>query len=1318
MHRYVKKGIKYMLLAFFMMLIVLFAALYYLLSTTGGLRYLIDTTNSLLKDTVEITADIKEGSVLDGFHTDSLLKVDVKDVVIIKADRFHIDYKLLGYLVTDIFRVEKLEADKLEVILTYESEPEDENEIDPDPYGDNFDLAINFPVKIKIEDLFLKDFAYLSDIVDVRVKSGHLKLEASGDTAKIVSGYTDDVDVHLKYESEEEDSPLNEVKGFDDGNGKIDRLYTVRLPLHAVIDNFSINRGRYHMDGYDTGTVYAFVSADWSDTKLTVNSVRASHNLGSVSAKGSMDFTRFYTMDFDIHGNGHQNYYNLSHYDGSLYSLSGNGTLKGDLVDLNLKAHLDRPSEVDFDIRLNSLSDLLPVSLNLCSDKITYPLNETMLLRNPKLNFKNNDFNTFYEYYVQVQKELSPEVKEDRFTRSRSSLSDVKLNLEGYILDNMNVNFSAIANGLGFKNLRLNLNSETSLTKSTISSLSIKGITGTREVNGNISGLITYDDEYSFTGQATLCAGDIGGISEYLEGEFSFDIQGDAHYRSDNDSFSVHVEDLDSTFSILDRKTSFEAKNLNIDSNRTLNFDLISIRQADNFLSLKGNAQEDEIIRGEYDFKELKLLYPGVDGSLSGRLNIKGDLYSPKISLVGKSDFLRFKDVLLSDVALDLIYDTQKQSFSNALIAKTVRLPKIRRNYSNCSVDLSGSVENHDATINCGTNEGSFASAHGSYDRENSVYKGKVSNLVIVTKIIDTIYLEKPVEFDYEIKSRSGSFSDISLKGGTANLVFTDGQINPGSFSSRFKIDNLNLNVVSKLLPEGFDLTGTLDGRGSYRYADGYSFIESDMTASSGIFKHDSLVLPYENAKLELSTNQHSIDSHFDLNFAKRLGSLKLNASISDYLSSRKLSGDIDLRDFNLILLSNVNSSVNSVLGKANIKGNLGGTLEHPMLFGNAKVAGEINPTVNIGYIDKFELNLNANGDNGSVDGVVSLNQSNAYIKGDLNWKDKLSGQLNLNAESLPVFLMGKGEAYTDITAKATFGDNIAFNGDVFVKSARIKFKDLETKSVSPSSDVIFVNEKSNLYTEAKKSQINSAASVDDEISINVKLSDNIKVDALGVKGRLEGGVSINKEAGKRKLRSSGKISLVNGRADLYGHKFVVNKADSVFKDDIDNPLLYAEVVCDPSYVENDVLAGVKITGRAKDPAITLFSNPAMSQNEILSYILYGHGLEKTSDTNADRSSTQFLTSIGLGTTSGLLNSIVGVFGMDGVQIGSSGTGNDSQVELQTYITSKIRLSYGYGIFNSVQEFKLRYEIMNRLYAEIASSVGDSIDLIYSFESD
>ena len=146
-------------------------------------------------------------------------------------------------------------------------------------------------------------------------------------------------------------------------------------------------------------------------------------------------------------------------------------------------------------------------------------------------------------------------------------------------------------------------------------------------------------------------------------------------------------------------------------------------------------------------------------------------------------------------------------------------------------------------------------------------------------------------------------------------------------------------------------------------------------------------------------------------------------------------------------------------------------------------------------------------------------------------------------------------------------------------------------------------------------------------------------------------------------------------------------------------------------------MAGVRAKGRSDDLNITLFSMPAMSQNEILSYLLYGHGLEKSTVTgNSDNSSAQLLMTLGLGTTTGILNSVVGIFGMDGVQLGSSGTGDDTQVEVQTYLSNRIRLSYGYGVFNSVNEFKLRYEIMRRLYAEFISSLDQSIDLIYSFE--
>ena len=128
-----------------------------------------------------------------------------------------------------------------------------------------------------------------------------------------------------------------------------------------------------------------------------------------------------------------------------------------------------------------------------------------------------------------------------------------------------------------------------------------------------------------------------------------------------------------------------------------------------------------------------------------------------------------------------------------------------------------------------------------------------------------------------------------------------------------------------------------------------------------------------------------------------------------------------------------------------------------------------------------------------------------------------------------------------------------------------------------------------------------------------------------------------------------------------------------------------------------------------------MFSRPAMSENEILSYILYGHGLEKSSATQ-DANNGALLLGLGLSSTTSLVNSIVGVLGFQDVQVGASGSGDEAQVSVQGYLTKKIRISYGYGIYNAVGEFKVRYELVRKLYAEFVSSVDQAVDLIYSFE--
>ncbi|KSB27406.1 hypothetical protein LFZ20_19685, partial [Salmonella enterica subsp. enterica serovar Johannesburg str. SA20025782] len=60
---------------------------------------------------------------------------------------------------------------------------------------------------------------------------------------------------------------------------------------------------------------------------------------------------------------------------------------------------------------------------------------------------------------------------------------------------------------------------------------------------------------------------------------------------------------------------------------------------------------------------------------------------------------------------------------------------------------------------------------------------------------------------------------------------------------------------------------------------------------------------------------------------------------------------------------------------------------------------------------------------------------------------------------------------------------------------------------------------------------------------------------------------------------------------------------------------------------EDDVIAGVRVTGTADEPKAEIFSDPAMPQAEALSYLLRGQGL----DSNQSDSAAMTSMLIGLG---------------------------------------------------------------------------------------
>ena len=72
-----------------------------------------------------------------------------------------------------------------------------------------------------------------------------------------------------------------------------------------------------------------------------------------------------------------------------------------------------------------------------------------------------------------------------------------------------------------------------------------------------------------------------------------------------------------------------------------------------------------------------------------------------------------------------------------------------------------------------------------------------------------------------------------------------------------------------------------------------------------------------------------------------------------------------------------------------------------------------------------------------------------------------------------------------------------------------------------------------------------------------------------------------------------------------------MRKGELLFSGPPDQPVLNIEAIRNPEATEDDVIAGVRVTGSADEPKAEIFSDPAMSQQEALSYLLRGQGLDR-----------------------------------------------------------------------------------------------------------
>jgi translocation and assembly module TamB len=419
------------------------------------------------------------------------------------------------------------------------------------------------------------------------------------------------------------------------------------------------------------------------------------------------------------------------------------------------------------------------------------------------------------------------------------------------------------------------------------------------------------------------------------------------------------------------------------------------------------------------------------------------------------------------------------------------------------------------------------------------------------------------------------------------------------------------------------------------------------------------------------------------------------------------LNGDLHVQSAGLGLITLYAPDVDRVAGRVVTDLAVAGTLGRPLLDGALKLTD--------GELDVYQVNFAMRNaalearlhDNGlDFGGSARIGGGNVSTNGHLEWRDaKPFGKLQLKGENLRV--VDVPEAQIDASPDLNFnieGRRIEVSGAVKVPYAKIVPKDL-TNAVRASSDEVLVGQERE--DPAKRFEVAS--------DISLTLGDKVTLDTFGLTARLTGALQLHDNTDDV-TRGSGELSIEEGKYTAYGRRLDIERGRLVFSGGpVNNPGVDIRAV--KQYP--DVKAGVNVRGTLTQPRLTFFSEPSLTQSQILSLILAGGSLAdgpttaaNTSGRNGNAQAGNELLAQGSAILAQQLGSRVGI---EDVAL-ETDLDNQTSLVLGRYLSPRLYVSYGISFTEQLNTLKLRYTLSDRWTIKTEVGQARGADLVYTIE--
>lgn len=717
-------------------------------------------------------------------------------------------------------------------------------------------------------------------------------------------------------------------------------------------------------------------------------------------------------------------------------------------------------------------------------------------------------------------------------------------------------------------------------------------------------------------------------------------------------------------------------------------------------------------------------LVPDLQGGVKGHLSFNGDLYQFDFVSDLNAQNLSFGAFQLAKGSIQGQI-TEKQQIQGELKAELSGFKIGEMNLQNAVLQIKGNEQDHQLSLSSqGSPVATSFNLSGNFDRTLQHWKGELSEIAVKTPQ-GHIGTDKKLQITYDHNQLQAEVNPHCWKHSYAELCLNE-PVSVGKLGNiLFQLKRFDVAFINQLSGQENLLKGLLSGKGKVNWSQtqpiqAQTEFEGKQLVLSPKIGHRNfhLVLADLQVKADLEDNNLKTDTKIQL---AQQGLIKAELNIQDIVQQRKLSGGLNIQQLDLDLLSQLLSRNEKISGEISSALTFAGDLNRPLLNGQLQVRNIGTQLKTLPFnLEQSELALQFYGERSTLSGQLKSAAGSLLLKGEASWQGFSQWKAGLQAEArnflveLPSF--GKLKVSPNLNLKAD-GNVLALSGDVHIPWARLEIDELPPSAVEVSKDEVILERKSERKNTALSMPVPAETTSGMQIKsdIKIQLGDDVKVSAYGLKSDLNGLLSLKQEKGK--LGLYGQINLKNGRYRAYGQDLLVRKGEVYFSGLAEQAMLNIEAVRNPESMENTaVTAGLKVSGVATSPEINVFSTPALSQDEALSYLLTGRSLEKSGEAGSSGSVGAALLGLGLGKSGSVVSNIGQAFGIQDLNLDTAGVGEKSKVEVSGSISPRLKVKYGIGLFDGLAEVTVRYRLLPQLYLQSVSGVNQAFDLLYQFE--